>query len=155
MAKFGFMTLVAFSTFALSFLFPPTSLACTAWRARNSDCLFAGSHDGVLWTRHCPNTVCHRDGHFITNIPCNNETICMPSSSMDGPTLPGTDTQLPIHTNPNNLNTICQKWYPMSGDDSQMDGCRSDQLEWRRVCQQYDPATLPTLTCSANYPGDN
>ncbi len=144
-----------FGAFTAIVLYPLTSLACSAWTPQDSECVYGDSQNGALWTRSCPETVCHRDGKFITNMPCDNEDICMPETTMDGPTLPGTDTQLPVHTNPNHLRTICQKWYPMNGDNSQLDGCPNGQIEWSRVCQKYDPQMYPTQTCSAGYPGDN
>ena len=155
MTNFKCITVGIVGVLTAGLLFAQICWACTPWRERSSECIYAGSHSGTLWTRKCPSTVCHRDGHFITNIPCDNETICMPESQMDGPTMPGTDDQLPVHVNPNNLTTVCQKWYPLTGDDSQMDGCSENQHEWRRVCQKYDPVDYPTQTCSASYPGDN
>lgn len=124
-------------------LFAQWGHACSLWVARDSSCIYGDMQTGTLWTRSCPDTVCHRVGRYIDNIPCDNETICMPSNSMDGA------------TNPNQLSTVCAKWYPINSDDAQMDGCASGQSEWRRVCQKYDPATYPTQTCSAPYPGDN
>src|SRR6185312_1840569 len=97
MSKINFFVLaILFGVFAAIVLYPPVSLACSAWVQQNSECVYGDSQDGYLWQRSCPDSVCQRDGKYITNIPCDNEQMCMPETSLDGPKLPGTDTQLPV-----------------------------------------------------------
>ena len=155
MTKFKFGVAGIICVLAAGMFFAKFGWACTAWRTHDSDCIYGDMQDGTSWKRSCPNTVCHHVGrHRITNIPCSNETICMPSSEMDGPVDPTTNEVLTVHTNPNNLTGVCQKWYPITSDNSQMDGCADNQIIWNRVCQEYDPVEYPTRSCFAGDPND-